>query len=335
VDSFGFDGHFDSVGKTYTFSGINGSGTTSSAGANTITETISQGTRSSSIIFTSMSSAPSSYQVTSITDGSHTHTVTPTSNSPTFNFQYNASTQVTTVNETINNVAGTETLTYTSGINGNSTSYYLSSDTVVVTNPSTSKSSYSFTASGTITETDTFNSHTYTHTSTLPPSADLSGVGTGTVTETIVSGNSVTVETFVGNTSAGYALKQISTTYVPQGTSTTPLSINPYDRAKFDFTAQTVTWINNSGVAGTPQSTTANSKLSFADLGPASGLTGNFVGETITLGSHTSFEIYYSSTGTKGEYMEVAHGTGAASSVNLVGIASQISAVNAVHTFNT
>jgi hypothetical protein len=60
-------------------------------------------------------------------------------------------------------------------------------------------------------------------------------------------------------------------------------------------------------------------------------LSGDFVGETVTFGSRSSFDIFYSSTGTGGEYMEIAHGSGAASAVNLTGLAAQLTALDQLH----
>lgn len=330
-----FVGGFGRKSATYTFSGVPGSGTTSTAGSNSVTEVITQGSRSSTIVFTALPSDASLYQVSSITNGSHTITVTPKSPSPTFAFHYEAQVKTTTVTETISNAIGSEAITYISGTNGVGASYALSNDTFTFAKPSTSHTSYSFGTAGSITETDTRGAHTFSHTDPLGPTTSLTGVGTATVTETVISGNSVIATTFVGSEIAGYAISQISTTYVPQGSSSIALDIDPYDRAKFDFAAHTVTHINNAGSAGSPQSMTANSKISFADLGSVANLAGTFVGETITNGGHTSFEIYFSSTGAKGEYMEVAHGTGAANVVNLVGIASQIATLDGMHLLTT
>ena len=329
-----FGGPFASPGATYGFAGIAGSGTTSSAGTNTVTETITSGSHTSTVVFTAKSANASLYQVTSVTAGTHTQTITPSSSSPTYGFQYNAATQTTMVTETITGANSTETQTYTSGALGSS-SYALTNDTITYTCPSTSHVSYSFGTSGSITETVTWGSHSFNNTEPLGPTASLSGVGTATVTETSISGNSVTTVTFTGSSSAGYAIGQTSTSFVPQGSATTALNVNPHDRADFNLTANTVTWISPNGAAGTPQSITANSHVTFTELGPATGVSGDFVGETVTFGSHSSFEIFYSSTGTSGEYMDVAHGSGSASSVGLVGIASQLAALNQLHTLVT
>lgn len=342
MDQLGFDsaagwdfgGPFGFADSAYSFAGITGSGATSSAGVNTVTETITSGNHTTTVVFTAESSNTSLYQVTSVTEGSHSQTITPSSASPTYAFQYNAATQSTTVTETITGANSTETETYTSGANGSSI-FALTNDTITYTTPSTSHLSYSFGTSGSITETATFGSHSFSNTQPLGPTASLSGVGTGTVTETTISGDSVTAVTFTGSSSAGYAIQQTSTSFVPQGSATTALDVTPYDRADFNLSAGTVTWISPNGTAGTAQSTTANSHVTFTELGSATGGSGDFVGETVTFSSHSSFEIFYSSTGTSGEYMEVAHGSGAASSVNLVGLATQLAALNQLHTLVT
>ena len=331
---------FGGAGMTYSFTGITGSGTTSGAGVGTVTETATRGTQTETIVYTAESANPALYQVTSVTHGTHTNTPTQSATSPTFAFQYNAASQATTVVETINRTAATETLTYTSGAGGSDTAFALSSDLVVITNPSTTQAngntlSYSFGSAGSVTETVTRGTHTYSHSETANPTASFSGLNTATVSETTIAGNAVTTVTFTGSVDAGYAVQQVSTVFVPPGGNTTPLNVNPFDRAKFDFTANTVTWISPGGTAGTARAMGANSHVSFAELGAAPGLAGDFVGETVTYGSRTGYELFYSSTGTGGEYMEVAHGSGAATAVSLVGVASQLTALNQIHALVT
>ena len=319
---------FGSPNTTYSFTGI---------GGGTVTEVATTGTRAETVIYTAESSNAALYQLTSVSFGTHSQTVTPTSSSPTFAFQTNTATQTTTVSETVTHSGSTETLTYSSGANGNANSYWLSTDTVTITNPSTTLPngatvSFSFGSSGSVTETETWGSHTFTHTDQAIPTATFTGLNTNTVTESTIAGNGVTTITYTGSASAGYAVQQVSTTFVPTNGATTVLSVNPCDRANFDFTTGTVTWIGPSGTAGTAKSLTANSHVTFTDLGAATGLSGDFVQETVTLGSHSSYEIFYSSTGTKGEYMEVAHGS---ATVDLTGLATQITALNQLHTLIT
>lgn len=316
---------FGSPNTTYSFTGIGGS---------SITEVATTGSRAETVVYTAEASNASLYQITSVTFGSHSQTVTPTSSSPTFAFQSNAATQTTTVSETVTHTNSTETLTYSSGANGNASSYWLSTDTVTITNPSTTLPggatvSFSFGSSGSVTETETRGGHTFTNTEAAVPTASFTGLNTGTVTESTISGNGVTTITYTGSASAGYAVQQISTTFVPTNGATTVLSVNPCDRANFDFTAGTVAWVGPGGTAGTARSLTANSHVTFTDLGAATGLTGDFVQETATFGTHSSYEIFYSSTGTKGEYMEVAHGS---ATVDLTGLTTQIIALNQLHT---
>jgi hypothetical protein len=317
-------GPFASPGATYNFSGINGSGT--------VTETITDGSETSTVTFTAESGNSSLYQITSVAEGTHSQAITPSSASPTFGFEYDTATQTTTVIETITHATSTETQTYTSGSTG---SFTLSDDTVTIDTPSTSQVSYSFGTSGSITTTQSWGSHSFSNTQPLGPTTSLSGVGTSTVTETSIAGDSVTTVTFTGSSSAGYAISQTSTSFIPQGSATTALDVVPYDRAEFNFSANTVTWISANGTAGSAQSTTANSHVVFTELGAATGISGDFVGETTTFGTHSSFEIYYSSSGTGGQYMEVAHGSGAASAVSLVGLATQLAALGQLQTLVT
>jgi len=342
-DSFGLDG----IGGRFEFSnasfaGVPGSGTTSSAGANTVTETFPLGRQDASIVYTAESSDPSLYQITSVGEGQHTRAVTPTSSSPTFAFQYDTASQTTTVIETINKNSSTETLTYAQETDG----YALTQDTVAITNPSTALPGggtleYSFSSTGVVTKTVGWGSHTHSLNQPVNPTSTFTGLSTNTgsnpntITETSISGDAVTTVTYVGSASAGYAVSQTSTTYIPADGAVPPLDVNPLKRAEFDFADDTVTWVGLIHGPGTPQSMTANSHVSYADLGSGGLASGDFVGETITQGSHSVYDLFYSSTGAGGEYMEVGHGPGAASAINLSGIAGQLTALNAVHTLVT
>lgn len=325
---------------TFNFTGIPGSGTTSAAGADTVTETIGLGNYAASIVYTAESGNPDLYQVTSVSEGGHTKTVTPTSSSPTFAFDYSAASQTTTVVETITNANSVETLTYTSGTDG----YALTQDTLTIDTPSTTLPNggtlkYSFSSTGEVTETVGQGAHTHSFTEPLNPTATFTGLSTNTgstpntVTETYIFGDAVTTTTYDGSASGGYAVAATSTTYIPSDGATPALDVNPFDRADFDFMNDTVTSISPSGAAGTPNSMSANNHISYSDLGSGGLSSGDFVAETFTFGSHSSYDLFFSSTGAgaSNEYMEVAHGWGAASSLSLTGIAAQLTSLNAVH----
>lgn len=332
---------FGSANTTYSFTGIPGSGTTSTAGTNTITETATSGSHSETVVFTAETGNAGLYQITSVTHGTASFSPPVTATSPTFAFQYNAATLTTTVSETITGSYSSESKTFTSGAGGNANSYWLSADTITITNPSTTlpngtTDSYSFGTAGSITETVTWGMRSFSHTETAIPTATFTGVGSATVSESYISGHGVTTVTFTGSSTAGYAVQQVSTIFVPQNSAATALDVNPCDRANFDLTAGTVSWIRPNGTAATAQSLTANSHVSFADLGKGGLASGDFIGETVTFGSHASFEVFYSSTGSNGsEYMEVAHGSGQASAVDVIGLASQLTALNQLHSLIT
>ena len=325
---------------SYAFSGVPGDGTTSPDGPGTIVETVTLGDQTQTIVFTAETSNPSLYQMTSIGQGNHTQSITPGANSPTYAFSYDNSTQTATITETIDRRGSTETDVYAAGSNA----YTLVQDTVAVTNPTTtgpngSTLAYSFAANGQESVTMGYGSHTFTQSLPLDPTATFTGLSTNsgstpnTITESIVTGDSVVTTTFVGSQSAGYALSQTSTDYVPGVAGEASLNVNEFDRADFNFKAGTVDWIGANGNAR-PQSLTGNSHLSFTDLG-AENTSGDFVGETIKEGQQLAYAIFYSSSGPGGEYMQVASGAGAAAAQNLTGLAAQIAAVNALHPFTT
>lgn len=337
----GRDGE-DSSQATVTFTGIPGQiqflATTS--GGETVTETIADGSGTETLVYTAESSDSSLYQLTSISHGSHTHAITPDSNSPTFAFSYTTLTGGQGVIESITRDGTVETRTYAPVTGG----YVLSTDTEQVSDPSTttasgSTRSYAFAADGQITVSEANFGESYSYTLPLDPTAAFTGLTTNTgstantITETYVSGDAVITKTFVGSQTAGYALSQTTSTYIPASGSSVLLDVEEFRRADFNLSTDTVTWVGRDGTTFS-QSTTANANRAFVDLGNL-GATGDFIGETITHGSHTSFEIFYSSTGVGGEYMEVAHGSGTAASQTLSGLVTQIAALNAIHTLAT
>lgn len=279
-DNFQLDGEWGSIGSgfelsnaNYIFTGVPGSGTTSSAGANTVTEALAFGGQVASIVYTAESGDPSLYQITSVTEGQHTRTITPTSSSPTFGFQYNSASP-TTVVETVDEKNSTEALTYTQETNG----FALTQDTVTMTDPSTAllgggTLAYSFSPSGVITETIGSGSHSHSFTEPVNPTSTFTGLSNNTgstpntITDTSIFGDAVTTVTYVGSASAGYAAGETSTTYFPADGATPSLDVKPLERADFNFTDDTVTWIGLIGGAGTPLSMTAHNNVTYADLG--------------------------------------------------------------------
>ena len=164
--------------------------------------------------------------------------------------------------------------------------------------------------------------------------ATLTGVGSGTATDTFVSGDALTTITYVSGDNVNYAISDTSTTYFPSGGATPALDIDAFERADFSLTGTnvgTVTWISPDGVAGASQTLPLNSHSSFADLGAGGMSSGDFIAETFTHHSQTSYELFYSSTGSGGEYMEVAHGAGSLTSSSLTGISTQLSSMIAAY----
>ena len=306
----------------YVFTLPAGSGSSGPVSGGVVTEAITSHGHVTTISFTAESADPGDYQITSISNGNWTRTLTPTSSSPTFQFSAGAAGGgAPTVTETIAKANETETLTYTQNSDG--TDFSLTQENVAVASPSTSLPNggtlaYTFdtTAPGSITETETWGSHSFSHTELLNPTATLSGVGGDTATDTYVSGDALTTVTYVSTDGANYAISDISTTDFPSGGATPALDIDPFARADFSLSGTnvgSVTWISPDGVAGTAQTLPLNSHVSFADLGSGAMSSGDFVAETFTHGSHTGYELFYSSTGTGGEYMEVSHGSGSVS----------------------
>ncbi len=333
---FGWHG---GANATYAFSGVPGS---SDASGDTVTETVTNGDRTETITYTAETSNPGLYQITSVTEGGHTRTITPDASSPTFAFNYDSGTGATTVTETSSHSTGSRTLTYSS----QGSVLALTESDFTASNPSTTlpdggSRAYFFGANGAITVDTTWNGQSNSYAEPLNPTATFTGLtsNTGstpnTITETFDTANAVTTLTFVGDATDGYALSNSATTYIPATGAGPALDLNPFDRVDFDFTNSTVTYINSQGSAGTPVSMTADSDKTYVDLGSAGGLSGDFVAETITHGSNVFYELFYASGGVGTEYMEVARGSGSASSLSLTGLANQIAALNAIHPLTT
>ncbi len=229
------------------------------------------------------------------------------------------------ITETITGTTATESLKYTQDpLSANL--YHLASESETITNPSTTNAkgqtdAYSFTitngAVSAMQEVWGDSSKTHTHNLLLPPTASFS-VNGNTVTETLVEGNSIETLQFVASGSGGlYAFAGETTSFVQVGAAATPLSVNPFDRAEFSLDSSgKVTQVQQVRPDGTVATVTPSSHISFSQL--ATG----YVLETITIGAHSSFELYHDGNG-DGIYTAIAHGAG--TSVDLVGLQAQLS----------
>ncbi|MYM26736.1 hypothetical protein GTP58_00195 [Duganella sp. CY15W] len=186
---------------------------------------------------------------------------------------------------------------------------------------------YSFTlTSGAITAvavTETHGSRSSTHSVDIGPTTSYT-VGTdGKITETSVVGNAVETTVYVAGSTAGqYTIQSETHTYIAQGTATTRLDVEPYDRAKFTIgTGGAVTAVDRVLPDGSTKSVTIGSATTYTQL--AAG----YVLEVQTHGSHSNYEVYHDGNG-DGIYTEIAHGSG--STVDLVGLQTQVSSINGV-----
>jgi hypothetical protein len=223
-----------------------------------------------------------------------------------------------TVTETVTSSTATETITF-SLESGSTSLYQITQENYTITTPGTATQSYSFTVSGgTVTAETITTSHgstTVTHAAVLPSDAVFT-VGTASITETYASGNEVTTLTFTqpsGSTS--YALASEQVTVIPEGTAATQLSIDLNDRIEFSVSsAGAVTAVSAVSPNGVVTALTVPSNVTYTQL--ATG----FIQETVTNGSSSHYEIFYSPTGS-GIYTEIAHGTG---TVDLTGLKAQL-----------
>ena len=234
-----------------------------------------------------------------------------------------------TVTETLTGTHETTAITFTTDP-ANANVFDITNVTTTETTPTTTDDEggsrgFSFTiASGAVTaEQFSFTDDdgtTHTRTITPPPDASFT-VGTGTVSETFVSGHQVETITFVQPTgSTLFAVGSTSTTFVPEGSATTALNVESFERAKFtvDSTGH-VTAVQTVAPDGTATTVTPGSDVTFTQL--AAG----YVEEVRTHGSHSSFEVFFSGSASNGVYTAVAEGSG--STVDLVGLQHQIAAL--------
>jgi len=295
-----------------------------SVGTNMVTETLNTANSTHSITFTQETSNTSLYQITGgISNGyecSSNVPVTSTSGSSSDSYSFSGL-GTSMVTESINATNETTTITYAQETS-NSSLYQISSETITYNTASSSSSiggsvSYSFTESGGavtgMSETFTRGTNTNTFSLTLDPSAVFT-VGSNSVSETFATGNTVETVNYVSSGSA-YVIGSVTTNFIAQGTATTALDVNPYDRAEFTISNGAVTAVQSVSPTGTTSTVATNSQVTFSPL--ATG----FVEETVTFGSRTNNTVFYED-GSGGIYTEVAHGSG--STVDLVGLQTQL-----------
>ena len=229
-----------------------------------------------------------------------------------------------TVTETLTGKYANESIVYTAET-PNASLYQVTQETLTVDTPSTTTSGgyvngYSFTiASGQVTAMQAvFGSTGSTHTFTLNSSPDtVFSVSGTTVTETSIHGNAVETIQFVQPANSTlYAVSSETVSFITEGSATTALSVEPYERAEFTIgSGGAVTQVQAVSPSGTLKTVTPDSHTTFVQL--AAG----FVEETYTNGTHSSFALFYEG-GSNGIYTEIAHGSG--TTVDLVGIQAQL-----------
>ena len=309
------------------FGGPCGSGLDSAAtysftvGATTVTETIA-GTNgnTATVVFTEETSNTSLYTVTSPTAGHGT----TSSSAVTYGF---SGLGTATVTETVTSSYGVQTITFTEE-SGSTTLYQVSSENLTVTSPTAAQANgdvvtFTLTESVStvtaISETITNGTKSSTVSQTLDPTATFT-IGSGTVTETFLTGNSVETVTFAADGSS-YVVSSIAAAVIAAGTATTALSINALDRAEFTIASGAVTAVSTVSPTGTVATLSHGSNVTFTPLTNSTSLAGSFVEETVTSGSNSSYKVFYEASGSS-IYTEVAHGAG--TTVDLTGLATQL-----------
>jgi hypothetical protein len=233
-----------------------------------------------------------------------------------------------TINETVTGAHSLDTTTFTPET-ASPALYQVSAQIQTLTSPSTTDVEghvfgYSFTVTkGAVTAeqivTGASASATHTHSLQAPPDAAFAVSGAN-VTETVVQGNEVDVTTFAPSGSTGlFALASHSQSFISVGGATTQLSVDPFERDAFTFgTTGSVATESEVHADGTATAIAPHSDETFTQLAPG------LVEETVTHGSHTSFEVFADGNG-DGIYTAVAHGVGSA--VDFAGLQAQLTAV--------
>ena len=158
----------------------------------------------------------------------------------------------------------------------------------------------------------------YLHRPLLGAMVDVLAPGGVLIYETFAAGNTVETIKFVQPTAGGpYAVASTSTSFILPGTATTALSVNAFDQLKFTIANGAVTAVAHVGATGTATTFTPDSHTTFKVLAPG------YVQETVTFGTHSSYEVFYAGSGAAGISTEVAHGSG--TTVDLVGLQAQMS----------
>ncbi|THD63647.1 hypothetical protein [Phenylobacterium sp.] len=233
-----------------------------------------------------------------------------------------------TITETLAGTHDTDTTQFTAEA-ANANLYRVSAETQTVDTPTTTDPNghvfgFSFTESGTsvTAEQAVFGSSassTHSHTVPTPPDAEFTVSGS-TVTETTVQGHEVDTTTFTQSGTAGlFAISAESESFIAEGSATTALSVDPFERAEFTFGAGgAVSAISAVHADGSTTAFTPGANETFTQLAP------DFVQETITHGSHAEFVVFADGNG-DGIYTAIAHGEGA--SVDLTGLQAQLATI--------
>jgi hypothetical protein len=229
------------------------------------------------------------------------------------------------ITETLTGHGQTTVITYVTE-SSNQSLYEVSNVTNTVAAPRTvgehgATQGFAFTvANGAVTgEQFTVTNGTHSHSAAVPIPADATfTVGTGTVSETVVHGSAVVTTQYVQPAGSSlYAVASVSTSFVDPGSATTLLDVESGERMQFTLGSGTsVTGVQRVDASGAAHAFTPDSHTVFAQLAPG------FVEETRTVGSHTTFEVFYSDPGAGGIYTAVAHGSGSA--VDITGLEAQL-----------
>jgi hypothetical protein len=255
-------------------------------------------------------------QVTAMSEtwGTHTHNITLPQNAA---FAVNGSDVV----ETLTGSKAVTVVTFTPET-ANPQLYEITAVTTTITTPSTTNAhgvadGYDFTITGGVVTAEQHTHGSASHDLHAPAGAVFTATGTG-VTETFVFGDNIQTVEYVQPTAGGlYAVASMSSTEIDAGGSTTELFVNYNDRKAFTIDGGgAVTAVSRVNHDGTETALTIGSHTTYAQLAPG------YVQETVTYGSHTAFEVYYSGPSANGVYTEIAHGAG--SSVDLTGLESQV-----------
>ena len=232
-----------------------------------------------------------------------------------------------TITETLTSTKETEVVKY-SQVTGTS-QYRISQETLTVTTPTTSDgaagtSGYKITlTNGAVTglaESATLGGHTSTTAIPIVPAMTFTVSG-GAVTETVVHGDVVETIKYVQPVPGGlYAVSVETANFIAQGSATTALSVDEYERAKFTIANNAVTQVQAVSPSGAATTVTVDSHTTSFKV-----LASGYVEEIHTVAGHSAYEVFYAGSSAAGVYTEVAHGTG--TTVDLVGLQAQLAQI--------